>query len=59
MILATFYFANWVEMRARLEWTNAFGIWAALELSSDAARQTRAARLLIEIELPERLVRAG
>ncbi|HEV2576573.1 MAG TPA: hypothetical protein VGU25_05125 [Acidobacteriaceae bacterium] len=34
MILGTFYFANWVESRAWIEWSTAFAIWAALELST-------------------------
>jgi hypothetical protein len=34
MILATFYFANWVETRAWIEWSTAFAIWAALEVSA-------------------------
>jgi hypothetical protein len=34
MILATYYFANWVETRAGIEWSTAFAIWAALELSA-------------------------
>lgn len=33
IMLATFYFANWVETRAWLEWSTAFAIWAAIELS--------------------------
>jgi hypothetical protein len=40
MILATFYFANWVESRAWIEWSTAFAIWAALELSAAPLQPT-------------------
>jgi hypothetical protein len=36
IIVATFYFANWVETRAWLEWSTAFAVWAALELTASA-----------------------
>lgn len=38
MILATYYFANWVETRAWIEWSTAFAIWAALELNAALAQ---------------------
>jgi hypothetical protein len=34
IIVATFYYANWVETRAWLEWSTAFAVWAALELNA-------------------------
>ncbi len=34
MILGTYYFANWVESRVWIEWSTAFAVWAALELSA-------------------------
>lgn len=37
LILGTFYFANWVETRAWIEWSTAFAIWASLELSTAPA----------------------
>ena len=41
MILGTFYFANWVESRAWIEWSTAFAIWAALELSAAPLQPTK------------------
>lgn len=40
LILAAYYFANWVETRAWIEWSTAFAIWAALELSAAPLQPT-------------------
>jgi hypothetical protein len=41
IIVATFYYANWVETRAWLEWSTAFAVWAALELSAAAVLRAK------------------
>jgi len=40
IMLATFYFANWAETRVWMEWSTAFAIWAAMELTASKAVST-------------------